>query len=213
MNLPKSNKDTALHELVDHTHPLFESFESAETIPLGAGSNSYAYKFGSSVVKVSRKQFTDEAAYHHAAILQGEQALLSQFVGDSLPETDYHIVPSAKETDEKQRVVSVQPFIGGIGLAEFLRQNDSDTDSFINFLKNSLAMYKSTGHIPDIGNIQTGFNVSRTRNVLINDNNVVLVDTNFGKIQRSKGAAGKMWRHGIATGARRSLKSLTSKSA
>lgn len=66
-------------------------------------------------------------------------------------------------------------------------------------------MYKKERVIPDVGNIEGGFfNIFDSRNVVVSDNKPTLVDTSFGRIQRSRSLGG-LWSYLISRGVKRGM--------
>jgi len=175
---------------------------------LGRGFNSRAYQVDDTVLKVSRGMYSKNGAYRHLWTLEGEQALLSPYVGEYIPPTNYLVAPSEQAPD-RHRVVAVQPYIGGLSMANFHASPKADRSQLVDFLECCLRMYRKTGYAPDIANIQTGFDIFRNHNVVISDSPATdgkphLVDTNFGRFQRSK-TFGPLWHRQIANGAHRGL--------
>ncbi len=164
--------------------------------PLARGFNSRPWKIGNQVVKVTSQ--TDNPHDLLDSML-GEHNLLENHVGDHMPPTNYAVV---ERVDGKgAHVVTTQPFIEGVHLPDFLNKASNPVDELRDFLRKCRQVYKETGLMPDIANIQQGFNVLGNTNIIIGeDQRPILVDTTFGKIQRSK-SLGPTWNTAIYCGA------------
>lgn len=168
--------------------------------PLARGFNSQAWRLGDQVVKVTRGSVDLIDADVLRLLMQGEHDVLEDVIGDHMPPTTYSV---AEETDNegKGRVVTVQPFMEGTALWDFLGQPQSPVEPLQKFLELCRQVYKKNKLMPDIGNIETAFNVFRNSNILISpeDDQPILVDTTFGKIQRSE-FLGPIWTRAIYAG-------------
>lgn len=192
-------------------HQAFSYAPETQLVALGEGFNSRVFQVGSHVVKISKACADSDAMFQHAAVLKREEEMVGEYLGDYLPPTMYMVAPSS-ERPEDAHVVTIQNFVRGADLADFLKNDQVDHGILVGFLENCLRMYDETGKIPDIANVQTGFSFYRNHNVIVSTapetaGQPFLVDTNFGKTQRSR-ALGSLWHRQIARGARRALRSL-----
>ncbi len=168
--------------------------------PIGGGFNSQAWRIGSQVLKVTKGSVSHIDADLLRLTMLGEHLTLEESLGDYMPPTEYFVAVENSD-EERAHVVTVQPFVEGKGLIDFISNPDSSVDNLQEFLERCRQVYHKNKLMPDIGNIETAFNVFRNSNVLVEgeDDQPVLVDTTFGKIQRSK-ALGPIWTRAIYTG-------------
>lgn len=181
---------------------------SANITRLGEGFNSQALLVGSEVVKISKRRMPQTQAQEHMTVLIHEHELIRRFVGDYMPDTRFETMPT-RHDPEYARAVTIQPFVAGISFKDLVIA-DTDTQDIQQFLKRASEMYRETGQVPDLANIETFFNIFRNSNLVIQPEEncrPFLVDTNFGKLQRSK-ALGGLWSRAIARGIRRGLAEL-----
>lgn len=162
---------------------------------LARGFNSRAWRVGNQVVKVTRGSLDASVLL---GAMQSEHDVLEQHLGDYMPPTEYR---TAKTKDGKSsHVITTQPFIEGVQLPDFLADPSSPTGELRAFLRKCRRVYRETGLMPDIANIQQFWNVLRNSNILMDEAaGPVLVDTTFGKIQRSR-TLGSIWNTAIYSG-------------
>lgn len=168
---------------------------------LGYGYNSSAWRIGIQVLKVTAQHGSLDTARSLLENMEAEYALLERFLGVYMPETRYSLGQDRRTHD--LHVVTAQPFKKGTPLPEFLANPDNDTDPLQKFLAKSQDVYREERRMPDIACIENGFNVLVDSNILIRedeDDTPILVDTNFGKTQRSR-SLGPLWNALIYTGA------------
>lgn len=181
---------------------------------LSQGFNARAWKLGGDVVKLSKSPTSPDSAESLLGKMLDEHGMLEEDLGEHMPETRYATVPVDGEEDSVH-IAAVQPFIVGETLTEFLGRHNSRTEALEEFLEKCVGVYRARRVMPDIGRVEQGFSVLRNSNVIIDafsDNaHPVLVDTNFGKIQRS-GALGPVWNWQIYRGALRAQKQLRKRS-
>jgi hypothetical protein len=182
--------------------------------PLDGGFNSYAYRIGSQVIKVSKACGPAEMTDKLLRTMQREHDTMAAFIGDNMPETIYSIA-GTRDDPGIFRIVTLQDFVEGTVLPKYITRPDAEADQLIDFLKRCLRMHDETYLIPDLANIQTGFNIFRNTNVVIekipgHPARPILTDTNFGKKQRSS-TFGSVWTWAIAVGVRRGLYKLERK--
>lgn len=160
---------------------------------LAAGFNSSAWKTGSQVLKVTKQGKDPVAAMHLLETMRREDDTLRGFIGDFMPETEYILALQTEGT--QAHVVTVQPFVEGVGLPDFLGRPDAQTDPLQEFLAKSKEVFRNVKLMPDIACIEDGFDVFRSSNILIREDKEAkpeLVDTTFGKTQRSA-SLGWLW--------------------
>lgn len=157
---------------------------------IGAGFNSQVWRVGERVVKITKASLDDGSAENLRATMQYEHAVLEDFIGEHIPDTTYETVDSPDGSGA--HVMTIQPFVKGTSLLDFWRSGD-DLDSLDIFLERCQRIFDNTGLMPDIAVPRTGFNVIRSHNILVNvEGEPILVDSTFGKIQRSK-VFGSTW--------------------
>lgn len=204
------SKEAAPFPAVDLSPVGMEDLNGYKPELLHPGFNARAWKVGQEVVKLSKKPSAHENAEYLLCRMKLEHELLEEFLGGHMLDTTYGLVPLADDED-KVHVAAVQPFIVGESLADFLGRSNSNTEALQDFLDKCMGVYRARKLMPDIANIQQGFSVVRNSNVVIDvfseDSKPVLVDTNFGKIQRSK-SLGPLWTRAIYDGARRTQRKL-----
>jgi hypothetical protein len=182
---------------------------------LNSGFNSRAYRvgdLGEQVVKISRFSIADRRIDGLLDVMRSEGELTCEFVGsDSMPATRYGQARDQRRP-RRTRAITHQGYVEGEHIKDYLSRDGVDVSSIVIFLEAALRMYEKTRKVPDLANIQQGFNVLVNSNVLMSpkEDGVVipiLVDTNFGSIQRSRPLS-RVWSRGIAGGVRRALDKL-----
>lgn len=158
----------------------FESF-----VELGSGFNSRALRVGDMVFKVGKRATSWDEAQELAGTMESEHDLIAGYVGDSMPLTTFSVVESVSKS-HRYRVVTEQDFVPGKTLREFLNQPDKNTRTLQRFLLLCMDMHDDTRMIPDLANVEGGFSVIRTGNLVVQGEKPILVDTTFGKMQRSR---------------------------
>ncbi len=181
----------------------------AEVIALGGGLNSRVVRVGDQVLKASKPPAVPTAAHEHMQTLEREQQLLESYLGEHIPSTTYAVVASRKQP-QLARVVTIQEHVEGVSLAEFTANPSVDPTHVVGFFERCLMMYRETKQVADVANIETRFNIFKNGNLVVPTKGSSagipsLVDTNFGRIQRSK-ALGPTWSYFIARGIRRGVK-------
>lgn len=166
---------------------------------LATGFNSSAWRVGSQVVKATRQPKNPGDATHLRDVMSREHELLERFVGEFMPETEYFVAEELEGS--KAHVVTVQPFVEGVSLPVFLEDEHAPITPLREFLRKSQATFRQARRMPDIACMEDGFNVLRTSNIIItgDEGHPKLVDTAFGKTQRSK-SLGPLWTWLIYTG-------------
>lgn len=166
---------------------------------LAAGFNSSAWRIGSQVVKVTKQPKAPGEAAYLLDIMRWEHELLERFIGRYMPGTEYFVAEQLD--DSKAHVVTVQPFVEGVSLPAFLDKPESPVEPLQEFLIKSQETFRKARQMPDIACVEDRFNVLRNSNVLITDDegHPELVDTTFGKTQRSR-SLGPLWTRFIYVG-------------
>lgn len=161
------------------------------------GLNSRVWLLGRQVIKTSLTYMGHDKADEQRATMQYEHAVMEDFIGEHMPDTTYATVDRAD--GRGAHTVTVQPFVEGIRLLDCWQSMD-DLRSLHRFFERCLKIYDKTGLMPDLSNIRVGFNVGRSRNVIVGDDGEpMLVDTTFGRIQRSE-RFGPWWTRHIYAG-------------
>jgi hypothetical protein len=207
-----ANTEPVLLSELDIDPTVFPCSPDTILVPLINGLSSRVYRVGSTVLKVSRAHGSEARMLKQGRIMQGEEQMMRGFIGDNMPETSLHLVPRARKANQ-HRVLTVQDFIAGPTLPDYMAQTAAPTDKLAKFLNACMGMYFETGKIPDVANIQDGFDPFQNTNIIMaNDGSdgiqPVLVDTNFGRIQRANGLGGLL-SAGIAYGVTRAIEKLS----
>lgn len=164
---------------------------------MNAGLNSRVWLLGREVVKTTRARMDRSSADELRATMQYEHAVLEDFIGEYIPDTTYTVADCTD--DSGAHIVAVQPFVEGVSLHDYWQSAD-DFHSLRVFFEKCLKIYDKAGLMPDIAIPRTGFNVARSRNLLVDDaGEPVLVDPTFGKIQRSE-KFGSLWTRCVYAG-------------
>ena len=180
--------------------------------PLRKGFNSFPFRIGNYVLKISKAAGPVQQMEENLDILRSEYKLILENMGElHIPNTTYLIAP-LKEKPERVKAVIIQPYIEGSDIKTHFSENDSDNDALLLFFESALQMYTDTRRIPDVANLQEYFNPLVNSNVVVTkktDGSVtpILTDTNFGKIQRSS-TLGPLWSFAIAKGVSRFVQQL-----
>lgn len=174
---------------------------------IGKGFNSTAYQVGDFVVKVSRRTYHQAEAYEVAQSMNQERQLLARYHDAAhLPPTTSWVANLGD--GERNNIVTMQPFIAGRTLAEHIADPTSGNVEIEIFMINALTMFYKEDKIADLCNLEGGFNLMRTGNLVVTDEaKPVLVDDTFGKLQRSK-LFGRAINGGIARGVTRGLRQI-----
>jgi hypothetical protein len=171
---------------------------------IGSGMNAEAFRVGGFVLKASSPFSSETVAIDRAAAMYGEQTRLQVYHGSDMPPTTTWVAPDRRLAG-RFRALSLQPFIPGKTLKEHVADPEADNQAILSFLNQALRMHSETGEIADLANIEGAFRLIRTGNLVIQaDSKPWLVDTNFGKIQRSK-RLGPAWSRMIARGVRHGI--------
>lgn len=176
--------------------------------PIGNGFNSRAFLAPDLglVIKLCDGKDTESARALHNA-MRDEHDLAEEFYAEHIPRTGFVMVRN--EITGLDHVVAVQDYKKGMPVAEFLEHADADTSALESLLIKGLLAYSATRKISDMACIEHGFfNPMKSPNTIIDDGGFAwLVDTTFGKIQRSR-QLGLIWNTAIANGVSRAVKKI-----
>lgn len=176
--------------------------------PIGNGFNSRAFLAPDLglVIKLCAGKDTNGARTLHSA-MTAEHNLAEEFYAEHLPRTGFVVLRN--EITGLDHVVAVQEYKKGLPVAEFVAQADADTSVLESLLIKGLLAYSATRKISDMACIEHGFfNPMKSPNTIIDDSGFAwLVDTTFGKIQRSR-QLGRIWNTAIANGVSRAVNNL-----
>lgn len=198
-------------EKLDVDPNAFVGAERAEY--LGGGLNSQVAAIDDHVIKVGRQLQEPAAAKQLADVLQAEHGAMADYVGENMPRTMYAVVASAARPS-LARVVTVQERKTGMYIGDYINQPGDQVNAIplLDFLYRSLELRDRYQIIPDLAAVQGGFNLFRSTNVVISSHGPdahvpFLVDTNFGKVQRSD-QLGRLWTRAIVWGVERGIRKL-----
>ncbi len=176
--------------------------------PIGTGFNSKAFLAPDLglVIKLCAGRDYDAANNLHGA-MTNEHNLAEAFYPEHIPRTGFTVLRN--EITGLDHVVAMQDYKKGIPVVESARQANADTSALESLLLKGLLAYGATRKISDMACIEHGFfDPTKSPNIIIDGNGFPwLVDTTFGKIQRSK-MLGRVWNHAIANGVSRAVKKL-----
>ncbi len=175
---------------------------------LDHGWNSSAWLLGGQVVKATSQGRSLADAKDLLDAMRREDSTLRKSIGTFMTEAAYSLAQQMDNADF--HVVTVQPFVEGTPLQDFLAGPDASVEQLREFLAKSRETFKAEKVMPDIACIEDGFNVARNSNILIRedeDDRPELVDTTFGKTQRSP-QLGWLWNRLIYGAAGRADKKL-----
>lgn len=150
---------------------------------LGSGFSSRTFSAGDHVIKISRLPFKSaDHAERRAHAMTVEQNLIGQYV---------RIAPArfviSAAFDGRLHVVAVQEKVEGISIQEALRMGVGISALSEHFMC-AQEMFREHEEVPDLACIERGFNPLSDGNTLleIDTETPVLVDTTYGRLQRSQ---------------------------
>jgi hypothetical protein len=197
------NEPTILADLGLHIPAMpFEAEETTTLEVIGGGHNSDAFLLETGdVIKLTTTSGSHERMERILGIMRSEFDLLGRYYQGHLPETSYYNIPTVRDNNI-YRTMTLQNYIEGPKIKDYIKQPGIDREILLSFYRKALTMRNNSGEIPDLACIEEWFKPHLNSNLLITGGEQplpMLIDTNFGKMQRSR-SFGWLWTSAITAG-------------